>query len=725
MRKLQLHTSALNDDEYALYTNSLKDIALADEEDQDHDDLFYEQLTIGVREARAWLRGRYTHIPAAKIDAILRYFSPDLNQTDTLSGGEFFAALRLVVHAEGGKEIDRALAFVQAHPTDPPTSTPPYPYRKSADLPPVQPQRAHSEAASSFSSSNAFAPANANPFPPTPSPSSSSHNPFKPKPLPPRSDDGTSRLPPLPPRKPAPPPVPHLPPPRRSTTLLNNPTSRSISPAKPTNPVSPPNGHVAPPPHPKAVPHVTSTLMKQSLAASKVAQTLKKAEEQLERERILQVLKSSSGLNSTPKPRPPTPPRPLPTPSTSSYAPEDRDPPPLPKRRPLLPSPPMSLSSLEQVALATPPHPSNSYLQQYPTHGRLTRDPSPHKVLSTRSSPLHSPRRDFLDLPPGPPPPMHPDRRSPFGPSTSNADDAFERAYGPPKLDTRTTTTMTTGSSPTGWMGNGGSPTTRVFRSKSLHHPTPPPVPPPPRRKRPESIQVLPAPPPTQHSPSLFEVIDGESVYSATASTSSESTSAPLSRHMSLSTPARYSGHRRETSTGSTLSRNHLSNSSQGSEVGSSPLHLGHLQRTLATLQPRFEALQPKLDKARYKAEAGLSRRGFVRGAVGVAGHSGNGPMIYGKTAAELEKEEEEGLVRYGGGRYDDFGGMDGEDGGFGVDVASRSDDEEGEGGRGTIRGRGWRSVGAGGGVGQDPFAEKEKDGLDRRVGVGEGWRKL
>ena len=44
---------------------------------------------------------------------ILRFFSPNLSQADTLSGGEFFAALRLVVHVENGKDVDRGLAFVQ------------------------------------------------------------------------------------------------------------------------------------------------------------------------------------------------------------------------------------------------------------------------------------------------------------------------------------------------------------------------------------------------------------------------------------------------------------------------------------------------------------------------------------------------------------------------------------------------------------------------------------
>lgn len=32
---------------------------------------------------------------------------------DTLSGGQFFAALRLALHVENGREVDRGLAFAQ------------------------------------------------------------------------------------------------------------------------------------------------------------------------------------------------------------------------------------------------------------------------------------------------------------------------------------------------------------------------------------------------------------------------------------------------------------------------------------------------------------------------------------------------------------------------------------------------------------------------------------
>ena len=119
MRQLALHTSALNDAEYNLYTSSLTDIAdNRSDPDTVDTDAHYERMSIGVREVRAWLRGRYSHIPASTIDAILKLFSPSLGATDTLSGGQFFAALRLVVHVDSGKQVERSLAFVQGELLD-------------------------------------------------------------------------------------------------------------------------------------------------------------------------------------------------------------------------------------------------------------------------------------------------------------------------------------------------------------------------------------------------------------------------------------------------------------------------------------------------------------------------------------------------------------------------------------------------------------------------------
>jgi hypothetical protein len=123
-RRLALHASALSDVEYAVYTASLKDLVLGDSDahqDQGEDDEYFARMQMGVREARAWLRGRYADVPVQTIDAILRFFSPSLAPGDTMAGTEFFAALRLVVHASNGtmsaQDIDRGMAFVQADPT--------------------------------------------------------------------------------------------------------------------------------------------------------------------------------------------------------------------------------------------------------------------------------------------------------------------------------------------------------------------------------------------------------------------------------------------------------------------------------------------------------------------------------------------------------------------------------------------------------------------------------
>ncbi|KAJ7478268.1 hypothetical protein FB451DRAFT_1452585 [Mycena latifolia] len=101
-RRLSLHPSALSDAEHALFTASLADLA-----DNAGD---WAHASVSVREARAWLRGRYASLPAGTVDEILRLFAP----AATLDGGAFFAALRLVLHAQAGRGVERSLAFVQA-----------------------------------------------------------------------------------------------------------------------------------------------------------------------------------------------------------------------------------------------------------------------------------------------------------------------------------------------------------------------------------------------------------------------------------------------------------------------------------------------------------------------------------------------------------------------------------------------------------------------------------
>ncbi|KAJ7594071.1 hypothetical protein C8J56DRAFT_427299 [Mycena floridula] len=508
-RRLDLHASALSDSEYSLYTSILSDITLSNDPDIPHDDAYYNQQTVGVREARAWLRGRYSHVPASNIDSILKFFSPTLAQTDYLSGGQFFAALRLVVHAESGKNVDRALAFVQAHP---PLNRSGSPSKAPETISTVPSSNVDSEFTRSTTSSN-------NPFVLSRSKSMTSS----------RSLDGSVRIPPLPPRKP--PPIPSLPPPRHSSVVSS---------------AAPPKPATAPPVLPRTASHVTSTLMKQSLQASKAAQVMKNAEVMLEKERIMQVLKSSSSTG--PSRNRSTSPNKMVKSSSSSYTSGSDEAPPLPRRRPKE-SPPMSVTSLERVALASTSSPFRARVESN---------------SASDLSPQSSPSRTNVELPVGPPP-THPDRKPPFSPNPkhtrtpsfsvrSSEPEPFEMVYGP--------------SSPT-------SPTSRIFRSKSMHHPSSPiaPAPPPPRRKRPESYQF-------QSSANSVFSDDNE-----------------------IAPPVRRPQHNRETS--------------------SSFDTLSNLQRTLSQLQP-------KLDKARYKAEAGISRRGFVRDGVAKNG---------------LEGEEEAGLM--------------------------------------------------------------------------------
>jgi hypothetical protein len=74
MRRLNLHASALNDAEYELYTTSLDDLAQShtsnDDDNRSYDDAYYDSLAVGAREARAWFRGRYSHVSVSDIDSV-------------------------------------------------------------------------------------------------------------------------------------------------------------------------------------------------------------------------------------------------------------------------------------------------------------------------------------------------------------------------------------------------------------------------------------------------------------------------------------------------------------------------------------------------------------------------------------------------------------------------------------------------------------------------------
>ncbi|EGO03511.1 hypothetical protein SERLA73DRAFT_175019, partial [Serpula lacrymans var. lacrymans S7.3] len=187
--------------------------------------------------------------------------------------------------------------------------------------------------------------------------------------------------------------------------------------------------------------------MRQSLQASREAQNVKKVDDQLNKERVLQVLKSSSsGSSGSSRTRSASPSKYLIGRATSGSEEGGTSVPPLPLRRKASfpSSTTSSRQSLDQIAGATLPSPSKGNFRP----ALPSREPAP---ATTDSSP--SP------LPTLPAPPMHPDRRS-----SSDVPDSIIT------------------SSP-------NSP--RVFRSKSMHHPSPPV--PPPRRRRPESVQLTPA----------------------------------------------------------------------------------------------------------------------------------------------------------------------------------------------------------------------------------------
>jgi hypothetical protein len=322
-----------------------------------------------------------------------------------------------------------------------------------------------------------------------------------------------SKIPPLPPRKPAPFVAP----------------KRRISSAQPplllTAPVPSPfyAAH-----HDVKPSHVTSPLMRQSLEASKHGQSMKRVEEQLDRERVLQVLKAtSSGSSASSRTRSLSPTKQFHKGFGShSSASEDTYPaPPVPRGRRLSSSSSCSLPSIDQVASAT----VNLQSSLVPTSFR--------PPLPIRESTLLITPDGSSNLPV---PPTHPDRR--------------------PTNDTTEYTTSTT---------------PRVTRSKSMHHTSTPPLPPP-RRKRPESVQLVP--------------ISNANITKITSSSSHARTSSSfqgLSRHVSLT-------------------RDRGKDLDHGS-TDASPI--SHIQKTISNLQLKA---QPRLDAARYKAEAGLNRRGFV-----------------------------------------------------------------------------------------------------------------
>jgi len=73
MRSLYLHVSALNEDEYSLFTSSFTDLLASDTPLTTDAD--FEKQRVSIREARAWLRGRYADLPVSDLDQVRIPFS--------------------------------------------------------------------------------------------------------------------------------------------------------------------------------------------------------------------------------------------------------------------------------------------------------------------------------------------------------------------------------------------------------------------------------------------------------------------------------------------------------------------------------------------------------------------------------------------------------------------------------------------------------------------------
>ncbi|EKM56248.1 uncharacterized protein PHACADRAFT_253274 [Phanerochaete carnosa HHB-10118-sp] len=757
MRPLTLHASALTDPEYSLYTTALLDLAGEDTFSHPHDDSYYAALVVSARETRAWIRGRYTELQPAQVDAILKLFCPNIAPADTLSGGQFFAALRLVTHIRHGKPLDGGLVFVQAHPDDaasPPlqTSSTPAPLKAIVTDSPVHSRNTSREGHLIDDSVPSTPPA----LPPKPllSPTpSSSTNPFINRTKsrePPTLSTPSTATPTLPPalrvkstpaaaalQQPVIPPLP----PRKSMSALVEERGKAPPPPPPRpNTLTPSNSSPFAFWHNQnsGTPTNPNVLIQQSLQAGRIAQSLKEAEKKLEKERVLEVLKSSAPSTNrdfSKRTHSESPNRgvavlaisaPGPSAISRSYsvssgsdsssaeqAKQTKGPALPPRRRVSSPNSAwsgrsgrteggrsvISTSSMREVATAS----VGSRRTSSSRERRAAASPPPvHPDLVPQPSPV-LPVLPALAGEKGPPP-THPGRKPP--PPVPSAPASATGAVFPDGPDQDMPT----------------SPGPGVFRSRSLHqHPvspsvggagTPlPPLPPPrPRpRRRPNSVQFSPTiasvtnglgSPRRAPSPTLTERTDrsGRSVNTVLSSPASlPARTAGASRHLSLS--------QQQGEGGAARARRADSLSGHGVLANGGGLKDG--------LRDRWESLQPRLDKARWKAEAGLSRRGYVahRGSSAWRDREGEARLV--DTSEEDGEEDEDGGGGVFGRRGTAYGGEAAGDAPS-VDRDYRaSDDDEGH----------TRSTSAAA-LPRRPW-EVERDEMKWPVAPGEGWTPL
>ncbi|THH04708.1 hypothetical protein EW145_g5321 [Phellinidium pouzarii] len=737
-RRLFLHLSALSDAEYAIYVHALRD--LFDDGDVGSDiaktrmpDDELEKQQIGVREVLQLFVPQIVRneLSGGQLLAAFRLLMHVRHGGDVVEGNTFVqadpsspTASHFMLPSSKSKEasdVDPPMPdfpVLSTKHTDRSHTNPFYPDRF------LQNSKNHDHDSStslSFQETISSAPATSSSHPPPPAhPSSSSSKPDLPSPrraslpsappVPPASSkprvEGirakthsgavqSGRMPPLPPRKPVhmsgqitaqlPPPIPiklSLPTPTRPAAQKTD-SSNSNSSSSITNQVIPNTAPLPPPP-----PHRVTPLMQQSLLASRAGATRKRAQDEAERTRILEVIRSSSNgahkqirTPSTsrspdkgirrPVPRPPRSTRP----SMSTYSSEQS-----------VHSDAMTAGTLEQVAcarLASRARTRSSdraSLRSVSVASSADGDDDNHSAVKKVSA-----SEQFAV------PPTHPARRpSGQGPTTPGrrhmrtpSYQSYHSGVSVAPLSGSPFTTSTSSPSVSPVSPNINTSIARTTRSHSMHQTSSPtsasgraavteqsgrlsPPLPPPRRRRPDSVQLTPRPKLSDSGADADPRSPFANAFAAALEKRSGRADADADRSRDRE---------RE-----------------------QPKPLASLQRTFSALQARA---QPTLARARYKAEAGLApRRGFVP--------NGRDYHLAGEAGDRLVSSDDAGA---GMDPVNDYGGdvsMD-EDEGLGAGWGSGGEDV----GEDTIRGRGRGRFGS----------TRVRD--DLKLPEGEGWAPL
>ncbi|KAL5489692.1 hypothetical protein ACEPAI_4524 [Sanghuangporus weigelae] len=333
-RTLFLHLSALSDAEYNSYAEALRDI-LDDEEMSCVSDEELETRSVAIPVVRAWMKGRFRDVQ--QIDKVLQLFAPQISRKE-MSGGQLLAALRLLMHVRRGGDVSEANVFIQAEPSSPTVSRNPTfvadvklasePEPPTTDAPPSSPKSGPLHQKNPFvhgSNVASLAPPNDAGADPLRRASLSSASDLPPAIIKPRIDSigvpsgstnpflqrakthsgsygqpnsaASGRIPPLPPRKPAHmsfSSMPARPPPIPAKSFQSIPLHPADSSNSSSSLSSSPTAK-SPPPVP---PHRVTPLMQQSLLASRVGASLKRAQEEAGRIRVLEVIRSSSDTSA-------------------------------------------------------------------------------------------------------------------------------------------------------------------------------------------------------------------------------------------------------------------------------------------------------------------------------------------------------------------------------------------------------------------------------------------